>query len=524
MDFRQINSTKSPREAYEIYFLSLIYSSIDAWCNKLDAKVPFWNYFLLKFQFFVLYFIAGLKKSSNEWLDGYSMTNLSLHWVFTPFRMLLGSELTDLLIVHWFAAIFDTTIAFFLIYKATRPAATLFASAFHLMNSRLFNIGMFPWVCLVELPLFYDNNWPRALLRKLKCSSSSAEKMIAEKRMPDVNDGDVTTKRTLKERFTSFLVLIYCCLQLFLPFSHFVTKGYNNWVNGIYGYSFDMMMQEWHPSLISIKIVDNGDGRQHFIEPLAFTDTFRWTQYPDMAHQYAQCINENLKADFHGNPKSVLSSANISIYFDIWCSLNGRFQQRIYNPKIDLVTSDWHPFHKPTFTLPLLREYSHLRERIADISRDVYSWNNYTDLMFFADFPGLSMDNYITPAMDNVTLTVLLGAVKFEQENYTKPSSLSEGQNVAVKSGSFHKVTTISEVPSCYFYTYINTTQQHLSPADDKRNNEDNWQLTSMLPLTQETQVRWENYKKFFYHVANSILFEFYSVPMPLRVREIHDM
>lgn len=51
-----------------------------------EATVPFWNYFGLKFQFFLLYFMAGLKKSEKEWLDGFSMTNLSSHWVFAPFR------------------------------------------------------------------------------------------------------------------------------------------------------------------------------------------------------------------------------------------------------------------------------------------------------------------------------------------------------------------------------------------------------------------------------------------------------
>lgn len=338
-------------------------SSIDAWCNKLDAKVPFWNYFLLKFQFFVLYFIAGVKKLSVEWLCEwqYSMTNLSLHWVFSPFRLVIGSELTSLLIVHWFAAVFDTSIAFFLIYKRTRPIASLFAVAFHLMNSRLFEIGLFPWVCLAELPLFFEATWPRTLWRKLKSSWRCEAKAFDGERMSCANDANVTAEPTMRGRFTTSLVLIYCCLQLFLPFSHFITKGYNNWVNGIYGYSFDMMMQEWHPSLISVKIIDNGNRNQHFIEPLAFTDSYRWTQFPDMAFQYARCINDNLKADYLDNPNSVLASSNISIYFDIWCSLNGRFQQRIYDPRVDLVQAEWHPLRKPTFTLPLLRQYSHWR-------------------------------------------------------------------------------------------------------------------------------------------------------------------
>lgn len=499
-------------------------SSIDAWCNKLDARVPLWNYFLVKFQFFVLYFIAGLKKLSFEWLyeSQYSMTKLSFHWIFMPFRMVIGTELTNLLVVHWFAAIFDTSIAFLLIYKRTRPVASLFAVAFHLMNSRLFEIGMFPWVCLAELPLFFEASWPRALWQKLKSSWSSEVKAHNGERLSCANDTNVTTGATMKKRFTTFLLLIYCCLQLFLPFSHFITKGYNNWVNGIYGYSFDMMMQEWQPSLISVKIVDNGNRKQHFIEPLAFTDTYRWTQYPDMAYQYARCIDDNLKADYRDNPSSVLTSSNISIYFDIWCSLNGRFQQRIYHPRVDLVRSDWHPLRKPSFTLPLLREYSYWREAMTAIAEDVYSWNNYTDVMFVADFPGLTMDNYITPEMDNVTLTVLHGAVRFEQQNDSKASSLSKGQSMMVKSGSFHKVKTISEFPSCFFYTFINATQQLNNAPLDTRESVKDWQT---LSLAQELQARIENYKKFFYHVANCILFEFYSVPMPRRrLRAIHDM
>lgn len=160
---------------------------------------------------------------------------------------------------------------------------------------------------------------------------------------------------------------------------------------------------------------------------------------------------------------------------------------------------------------------------MAEISRDVHSWNNYTDLMFVADFPGLTMDNYIVPEMDNVTLTVLHGAVKFQQQNDTNSvsSTLSKGQSTLVKAGSFHKVTSISDEPSCYFYTYINATQQLLNaPPEDEDERE-----VILLPLAQEFHARLENYKKFLYHVANSILFEFYGVPMPLRrLRGIHDM
>lgn len=62
-------------------------SAVDASnAKRNDNSVPYWNYFILKFQFFALYFLAGLKKSGKEWLEGYAMMNLSRHWLFYPFK------------------------------------------------------------------------------------------------------------------------------------------------------------------------------------------------------------------------------------------------------------------------------------------------------------------------------------------------------------------------------------------------------------------------------------------------------
>jgi len=54
-------------------------------------------------------------------------------------------------------------------------------------------------------------------------------------------------------------------------------------------------------------------------------------------------------------------STNFSVYIDVWCSLNGRFQQRIFNPNIDMLTVDWHPFKPVSFLMPLLTQYNSYR-------------------------------------------------------------------------------------------------------------------------------------------------------------------
>lgn len=107
--------------------------------------------------------MAGMKKGTAEWLTGYSVQNLSEHWVFDPFKYFLTVQQTDYLVVHWFVFVFDLTVALWMMWSITRHVAMVFCALFHLMNSRLFRIGMFPWVCLATMPLFYPFDWPKTI-------------------------------------------------------------------------------------------------------------------------------------------------------------------------------------------------------------------------------------------------------------------------------------------------------------------------------------------------------------------------
>ncbi|KFB48638.1 AGAP006363-PA-like protein [Anopheles sinensis] len=504
--------------------------SIDAWREpEREQTVPFWNYFILKFQFFVLYFLAGLKKLCREWLSGYAMTNLSYHWVFLPFRIVLGPRLTDLLIVHWFGCFFDTTVVFFLIYAPTRKLATVFASAFHLMNSRLFHIGMFPWVCLTQLPLYYSFSWPRKL-RLLRSPSVAMTKATTSHEPPTekVEKSRKTTYRLRRRRWSMVAMLTYCLLQLFLPYSHFLTKGYNNWTNGLYGYSWDMMVHAWDTVMIGIRVVDLQDPeRVHYVEPYAFTDNDRWTKHADMAVQFARCIERNIQKEASrewGQFGRTETMANVSVYFDIWCSMNGRFQQRIFDPNVDILRAPWSPFVSVQWVLPLLDEFNGLRDTmIRRITDEVLGWSNHSDVLFIADFPGLMLRNFVGEDLYNVTLTVLQGTVQYQLSREDElggkdPITLTTGKSIELPAGSFHSIETIGSQPSCYMYTFVNRTKEQNA---SKNQSDLNGTPTPILPLAEEFLHRWENFVRFAQHVANSLLFELYGVPMPRRLKEL---
>nr|CAD7400436.1 unnamed protein product [Timema cristinae] len=351
---------------------------------RSNSHVPLWNYMVLRFQFFVLYFFAGLKKMDKDWIEGHSLSNLSSHWVFEPFKLLLSPEQVDYWIIHQFGFLLDLTISFWLFFDKTRPYALIFCTSFHLMNSRIFSIGMFPYVCLAMQPIFCHDDWPRHLTalfnfkRQVKTFPIDA---IQENELPTRKR--LVTNLNWKHHLTAILLLCYGSMQCFLPYSHFITKGYNNWTKGLYGYSWDMMVHSWDTILVVVKVVDNNTGKEHFIDPDAWVQTNRWSKHADMIVQYAHCIKHNLLTQ--GDHQ--LTSDNISIFIDVWCSLNGRFQQRMFDPKLNLLQVSWSPFIEVTWLMPLLTEFSLWRWKIKHLEEDIVSWSNYTDSLFVADFP-----------------------------------------------------------------------------------------------------------------------------------------
>uniref|UniRef100_A0A1B6CFW1 Vitamin K-dependent gamma-carboxylase n=1 Tax=Clastoptera arizonana TaxID=38151 RepID=A0A1B6CFW1_9HEMI len=490
--------------------------SIDGYYAKVqnDSHVPLWNYAILRFQQFILYFIAGLKKMDQDWIFGYSMSNLSQHWIFDPFLYFLTRQQIDFWIVHIFGFLLDLTIAFWLYFDQTRPFALIALGLFHFMNSRIFSIGMFPYVCLAMMPLFCYSDWARKLSRYVSeniCKEQPSKNDICIYQEVEKENGFTNTQKpkeksnkcNWKYKLTSVFIIFYCSIQGFLPYSHFITKGYNNWTNGLYGYSWDMMVHSWDTVLLVVRIVDKDTGEEHFLDPEAWVNTDKWSKHGDMLIQYAQCIQNNIQNEVNG-------MSNISINVDVWCSLNKRFQQRMYNPKIDLLTADWSPFQPISWLMPLLTQFSSWRDKMSQIEQQVSTWSNNSDILFVADFPGLYFENYLHEDLTNVTLMVFEGKVILEIEDQGNVS-VSEGETISVPTAVLHKIHTVSQTPSCYMYTYMNTT--FIESEEIKIIT------ASGFTFRRAMEIRWKNFIRGITLVFNAVLKVVYSVPMVKRVR-----
>ncbi len=97
--------------------------------------------------------------------------------------------------------------------------------------------------------------------------------------------------------------------------------------------------------------------------------------------QYAQCIKGKLKEHDYDD---------VELRFDIWRSMNGRFNQRQIDPRIDLLSSDakWSPFQDTPWLQPLLTNLSDWRTRMQQIESDLATKDQNALITFVADFPG----------------------------------------------------------------------------------------------------------------------------------------
>ncbi|KAB1256706.1 Vitamin K-dependent gamma-carboxylase [Camelus dromedarius] len=491
--------------AFQLTFLDANhywYESVDGLLSarKRNAHVPLWNYAVLRGQIFIVYFVAGVKKLDADWVEGYSMESLSRHWLFSPFKLVLSEEMTSLLVVHWCGLLLDLSAGFLLFFDASRSVGLLFVSYFHCMNSQLFSIGMFPYVMLASSPLFCSPEWPRKLvahcpkrlqgLLPLRAAPQPSASCVYKRGRAKGGQ-----KPGLRHRLGAAFTLLYLLEQLFLPYSHFLTQrmgvwtaelipavlppqGYNNWTNGLYGYSWDMMVHSRSHQHVKVTYRDGRTGELGYLNPgvrcLVFTQSRRWKDHADMLKQYATCLSRLL-------PKYNVTEPQI--YFDIWVSINDRFQQRIFDPRVDIVQAAWSPFRRTPWLQPLLMDLSPWRTKLQEIKS---SLDNHTEVVFIADFPGLHLENFVSEDLGNTSIQLLQGEVTVELVSEQRNQTLQEGEKMQLPAGEYHKVHTTSSRPSCYMYMYVNTTElaleQDLAYLQELKEKVENGSETGPLP------------------------------------------
>jgi hypothetical protein len=281
--------------------------------------IPAWPIWLLRAQIGIVYFYAAIAKINADWL---------LH--AEPLKMWLSAR-TDFPIIGqffdeaWMAYLLsyggfllDLLVFPCLLWRRTRMIAFVFAVIFHLMNARLFSIGIFPWMMIAATAIFFAPDFPRRLVKRWF-------PVKQQRPLPLIDPKHLRWWRSN----TCTLLSIYLVLQLLIPLRHFLYPGNVNWTYE--GHRFS-----WHMKLLS----KQGDVQFFVTDPIRDrtwefdpeTYLTRWQARtmagrPDMILQFSHHIADEMrKAGYE----------RVEVRAEAMLSLNGRNPQLLIDPDVDL--------------------------------------------------------------------------------------------------------------------------------------------------------------------------------------------
>ena len=155
--------------------------SLDAARGRVTASpvVPAGTVWALRAQVAVVYGFAGLAKLNPDWL--FEAQPLRIWLADRTCLPLIGPLLDEPAVAYlasWWGAFFDCTIVGWLLWRRSRPWAFAVLVAFHLATAALFQIGIFPWVMILAVLVFFAPDWPRRLARTTQTFATGASSPV----------------------------------------------------------------------------------------------------------------------------------------------------------------------------------------------------------------------------------------------------------------------------------------------------------------------------------------------------------
>lgn len=336
--------------------------AFDCWRapTKTAQTAPTWVLWALQLHVAIPYFYGGVAKLTPDWMLGQPMGKmLALQAGFPVLGPWLAWSPTTLLFA-WFGILFDLFIVPALLWKKTRGAAFVLALAFHLANSVLFNIHVFPWFMIVASTIFFEPSWPRLLLTN---GQSSALNPNSTKRPQSVS-----WKWSPTRKIAVCLIGLYLLFQAAWPLRHNLYSGETSWNERGHLFAWRMMLRGKEVGIgYAIRDpksnqVTNVDHKQF----MAAEQAAKFARDPEMILQFAHFLAAKLEAESGNRPE---------VYALALTSLNGRKPQLIVDPNTNLAAEPRGIFFSRAWVIPLTEP---LREPPWDVP--VEQWSRYVEM------------------------------------------------------------------------------------------------------------------------------------------------
>lgn len=293
-------------------------ASLDAKLNpKLHSfTMPNWVRWTIILQLFIVYTYASVAKLYGDWLD-FSIIELLMKSKSDYY--LIGELLQEKWvhkIVAFFGIFFDLLIVPALLWKPTRKIAFVLAIFFHLFNSIVFQIGIFPYLSLAFMVFFFDPQTIRNVFLKTK-------KVVVEQ----------STILPKNHKWILGILGGYFLVQLALPLRHHAFKDDVLWTEEGHRLSWRMMLRS-RSGTIKYTVVNKETGKAINInlnDYLTKKQRRRVACYPDFAWQFAQ----HLKKDY------ARKGEDIQVFVTNTVKINQGEYYEFIDPNVDLASVPW---------------------------------------------------------------------------------------------------------------------------------------------------------------------------------------
>jgi len=304
--------------------------SYDAWKNKAirSISMPRWVWLFIVVQLWIVYTYASVAKLYPDWLDGtvpeLLMRGRRDYWLVGEFLQKPWIKW----VIAYFGLIFDLLIVPMLLWRRTRVPFFLLAIFFHLFNSFVFHIGIFPYLSLAFCVFFFPTEKVNKYLLRNKKEHYDGDQVI-------VPQNSAILKLT---------IVLWFVIQISLPLRHWLIKDNVLWTEEGHRLSWRMMLRT-KSGRSTFKVVEKGT-----------TDTIRVNKNkylsrkqrrvistkPDVIWQFAQ----RLKREYEKEGK------DIQVFVDAKVSVNGRPYEKLIDPKVDIANEEWNYFAHHDWILP----------------------------------------------------------------------------------------------------------------------------------------------------------------------------
>ncbi|MEO0525799.1 MAG: HTTM domain-containing protein [Bacteroidota bacterium] len=303
--------------------------SIDAKENASIRSNNMPNYvkWVIVAQLFIVYTYASVAKLYGDWLDFGIIKILMQGRADYP----IVGEFLQLPWVHKIIGVtgilFDLLVVPAFLWKPTRKIAFILSILFHLFNSIVFQIGIFPYLALAFTVFFFEPKTIKDLFFKKDELYNKDEVKI-----PSYKNGLLLTCG------------IYILIQLCLPIRHHFFKDDVLWTEEGHRLSWRMMLRTRSGST-QFKIVSKQKGttmRVKLSDYLTKKQRRKVAAFPDFMWQFAQ----HLKKEYAKKGES------IEVYVTSKVSINGKPYSTFVNPETDLANEPWKHFSHHEWILP----------------------------------------------------------------------------------------------------------------------------------------------------------------------------